>query len=126
MKVFNNPAEQIKRLLQWSDEEYGEFIYNCGIQYLHRYIKSESQAIVDHMVRSRIFWNWWKTHWNLRDRAFLDRKTVNLATSTWRTIYYELHDPNTLAAEIYPNGVVLGESYNTMIAELNKDALCQA
>lgn len=122
----NNTATQVQKLLKWTEQEHSQFIYDCGLAYLTYYIKDEAEVIISHMIRSRIFWNWWKANFRLRDQAFIDRKIVDLKTETWHLIYKELHDPKTLAAEIYPSGVVLGESYNTMIEQLNKDVLCEA
>jgi len=111
--------QQVCEILQWDELQYGEFIYQSGLQYLREYIKDESEAIIDHIIRSRIFWNWWKMNWQYRDQAFVKSSPVKLQMKTCRAIYFELHDARTLAEEIYPNGAVLGESYNNMIAELN-------
>ena len=121
-----NTATEVQQLLKWTAGEHNQFIYDCGLAYLTHYIIDESEVIMSHITRSRIFWNWWKLNWQARDQAFIDRKVVDLKTETWHLIYRELHAPKTLAAEIYPSGVVLGESYKSMIQQLNGEALCEA
>jgi hypothetical protein len=77
------------------------------------------------MVRSRIFWNWWKLHWYARDKAFADSYYKLMRLDCVQEIYESVHDARTLASSIYPNGVVLEESYAIMIEQLNQEALLQ-
>jgi len=115
--------QQVTRLLQWSDQRYAEFIFECGTAYLQHYTRGEGQLIISHIMRSRIFWNWWKMEWELRDRAFIESQVIPLKLDNLLAIYRALHDPAALAGEMTPSGLVLRESYNTMIAELNQEAL---
>lgn len=115
--------QKIESILQWDDLRYSKFIMECGISYLHFYIKGESEEIISHIRRSKIFWNWWKLHWAARDRAFLETNVGIVDYRLARQLYHNLHDPASLAAELYPNGQVLGESYATMIGDLNKEVV---
>ncbi len=129
MTTTKTLQSQVCYLLKWDDQQYSQFIYDCGLEYLRYYIRNESKEIIDHIIRSRIFWNWWKQNWFLRDQVFIDSNPVDLNVQTWRFIYNGLHDPMILAAEIYSNGIVLGESYSLMVAELNdyvNKELCKA
>jgi hypothetical protein len=113
-----NVRAGIMRLLKWDEQQYGEFQYDQGITYLQHYLKQDSHA-ADMLTRSRIFWNWWKNNWSNRDIALLQGAAcTQVSTDAARLIYAELHDGCTLAAEIYPNGVVLGETYARMMGEL--------
>lgn len=113
---------KIVSLLQWDDGRYEKFVMECGIAYLYAYIKDESDEVIGQIRNSKVFWNWWKLHWNNRDEAFLDSVTDAIRKDIARQLYQQLHDPATLAAELHPNGEVLGESYATMISELSKTA----
>jgi hypothetical protein len=127
-----NPTLQQKKVrtaLRWSEEQYADFMYNCGLAYLQFYIGNEPQEVLSHIRKSKTFWNWWKLHWQKRDEEFFQKWKEEVidgncnAGLEWLEIYFEYHDPKTLAAEIYPSGVVLGESYATMIDQLNKEAV---
>lgn len=121
----NNTAiqQQIEKLLQWDDLRYSKYIMECGLMYLRYYIRNEADEIIDHIRRSKIFWNWWKLHWETRDKAFIETNVDIVDYRLARQLYQNQHDPATLAAEIYPNGEVLGESYAMMIGQINKEAV---
>lgn len=121
MTINSNLQQQIETLLKWDDLYYSKFILEGGISYLHFYIKDEGGEIIDHIRRSKIFWNWWKLHWAARDKEFIETNVDVLDYRIARQIYNSVHDPATLAAQIYPSGVVLGESYASMIDQMNKE-----
>jgi hypothetical protein len=108
----------VRRELRWTEMEYLGFQYDQGIAYLMAYLNGDEYS-VNVMERSRIFWQWWKNHWRTRDESFLEQ-VVNTTfdLSTRREMYLDTHDAVVLAKSIYPNGVVLNESYAVMITEL--------
>ena len=115
----------IEQLLGWSQFEYGNFQYECGLAYLRHYI-THDQWGQDMLQRSRLFWNWWKNQWAFRDEAFLAEHAEGLnkvRMETRITMYKYVHDAAMLASEIYPNRTVLDESYCMMIDELHKEIL---
>lgn len=125
-------AKQLKAvvidLLQWDELEYATFQYECGLAYLRHYIPGDNWG-QDMLQRSKLFWNWWKNQWTLRDESFcamdseVPTSRVGISTENLRRLYLHLHDAAILASDIYPNRVVLEESYSQMIEELNKEAL---
>ena len=108
--------EKVCRLLEWDDQQYAEFQYETGLNYLRHYIGFDPQAI-DMLTRTRTYWNWWKNQWAIRDNQFIKADKPQLTTEFWIDVYCELHDARTLAAEIYPDGQALGLSYAGMIQE---------
>jgi hypothetical protein len=118
-------AEQqaaIRAVLDWSELEYGTFQYECGLAYLRHYITHDKWG-QDMLQRSQMFWNWWKNQWATRDQAFIAEHGEGLKkerTETAQTFYRYLHDPATLASEIYPGRLVMDESYSSMIGSMIK------
>lgn len=109
--------QQVQRLLFWSEEQYAWFQYETGLAYLKFYIRFEYGR--KQLEERKTFWNWWKNHWNNRDAQFLGLQFLQeLSVAERIDIYTDMHDARTLAAEIYPNGVVLGDSYKQMIQQL--------
>lgn len=112
--------KEVAALLNWDMQQYSQFIEDCGIAYLEKYIPNYPQ-VVKQITRSKIFWNWWKAAWEKRDQQFVE--TIDLATDSIIDpveIYTELHDPRSLAEAVYLNGQVLQESYAEMIGQITK------
>jgi hypothetical protein len=73
---------QVMELLQWTEEQYCEHKYECGLVYLkvhlgnagHPITGGEAGEMADDvriMALSAAFWGWWKLHWMLRENDFL-------------------------------------------------------
>lgn len=120
---FNSVQQCVMHVLKRTEQEYAENIYNCGINYLQYYIGEESPAILSEIQKSKTFWNWWRQHWQQRDENFIAIVNSSVGVYDWREVYKEIHDARTLAAEIYPSGVVLGESYDSMMQQLQREVL---
>jgi hypothetical protein len=126
MKLLTQTQKNIISLLQWDDGRMGTFMMECANNYLYHYIQFEADSIIDEIKRSEIFWNWWKDEWAKRDEIFndmhegIDKKMID----KWvvREQYNNMHDPEMLASELHPSGVILGESYARMIGKLNDAA----
>lgn len=122
----NKVKAVVMQLLQWSELEYANFQYESGLAYLRHYIPTDKWG-QDMLQRSRLFWNWWKNQWLLRDECFLavgkEILTNAVSTENLRRLYFHDHNPATLASEIYPNRTVLDESYNQMIHSIHTEEL---
>lgn len=120
--VLQKRADRLKAQvcaeLRWTAEQYDDCWMDAGRVYLQTYLNGDAHS-VETVAKSRIFWSWWKNHWLNRDETFLEF-AVNTAFSVTdkRDNYEELHNPKVLAQCIYPNGVVLSESYALMITDL--------
>lgn len=114
------------KLLQWTELEYAQFQYESGLAYLRHYIPTDKWG-QDMLQRSKLFWNWWKNQWLLREEGFYymenEVQMDKISTDNLRRLYCHLHDAATLASEIYPNRTVLDESYNQMIHSIHMEEL---
>jgi hypothetical protein len=97
-------------ILNWSEQQYAEFKFQQGITYLHRYVPSH-EKMFGLLMQSRMFWNWWKNCWDLRDEVFMEsfNSAIPQMISQRRLeyIYKGLHDARRLVLEIKPAKSVL-------------------
>ena len=75
--------------------------------------------VINQLERSKIFWSWWKNSWANRDDVFIANNIIS-NLNVKEELYLALHDALTLAEELRPDAIVLGESYKVMIGELIK------
>ena len=106
-------------LLNWTEMQYAEYVYNTGLEYLKEYLCGDMHAI-SILERSPIFWAWWKNHFTNRDEKFvmLNRTTPIHSREICLQLYEHYNEPAMLADSIHPNSVVLNESYALMITEV--------
>ena len=112
---------EVIKTLQWSEEQYFDYIFQCGVAYLNKYIPQYPQ-VVKQIIKSKIYWNWWRLHWEQRDKEFL--KSIDYAPHPLLDpveIYQEHNDPRTLAEAIYLSGKVLENSYAEMIGKITAE-----
>lgn len=115
----------ICEMLMMTEMEYGEMQYEEGVRYLSTYIEGDDWG-QNILLRARIFWNWWKNHWELRDRCFLHLSLQERQSqSTMRAVYAQCNDGEALATNIHPNGVIMNESYAEMIDRLHREILTE-
>jgi len=112
--------EQVCKILHWSELEYANYQYEQGLAYLHAYIPRDPLGIQE-LESSRIFWNWWKNQWVIRDETFLQTNCYNARSA--HHVYFFYHNANELAKELHPRAVVLGKSYASMIGDFIKSIL---
>jgi hypothetical protein len=114
MAVMNN--------LDWTEFEYAEFQYIQGLEYLDAYLKGIIGPL-ETLLKSRIFWNWWKNHWSQREASFII--THDLRLDQRRDIYKRMHDGRMLATEFHPHREILEESYADMFHTIVKQEVKQ-
>jgi hypothetical protein len=115
-----NLKEQVLKVLQWGEQTYCDHQYNTGLAYLNYYIPTDAMWM-EFLVRSKIFWNWWKNKWAERDQAFMVQvggAWEHVKVSTLVELYLQLNDPYELSHDCKPHGVVLTESYARMMQEV--------
>jgi hypothetical protein len=104
-------------LLAWDELAYTQFQYDMGNAYLQYYLPKDVQG-VNLLTRDRMFWAWWVNHWIARDEQFVNSITGKpVSRRVLLCLYLGLNDPATLATEIYPNGVILGEFFEKYMAQ---------
>lgn len=110
--------QKICTVLGWTEDQYAFYQYNTGLAYIAVYMDTD-EAGADNLGRSRMFWNWWKNHWTSRDDTFLSYNIKPaLSTNHLEELYFNMHDAATLAAAIYPSGVIMKESVTEIINQL--------
>lgn len=120
---MKSAKEQVMKLLNWDANQYAEFQYKMGCQYLQAYIPNCPQQI-DELIENKIFWNWWKNEWLFRDNAFINSDIMKVKPATAKAIYLANNDAEVLVFEIYPSGVVLNSRYAEMINNVQTAAQC--
>jgi hypothetical protein len=113
------------QLTGWTGEQLNLFVYETAEAYLAGFIPSYPQ-VVTQIMKSPIFWNWWRSHWKNRDVQFMEKCYGWDEGSEARIeVYQNIHDAQTLLHAIYLNGQVLEESYAEMIGQITKAQLRQ-
>ncbi len=108
---------QVCELLGWDEQQYAEYQYNTGLEYMELYTLDDAMAC-EVLERSKIFWSWWKNAWANRDECFMVEKIKLIDRATAIALYYGVHDALALAEELRPDAIVLGDSYKQMIGEV--------
>lgn len=120
-KIDTTIQQQVLQLIGWDEQQYTQFIYDCGLAYLQAVINDESEYIASFIRRNEIYWNWWKMNWEMRDQEFIEQcYGWDEGIASRVEVYKIINDPRTLAASIYLNGQVLQNSYAVMIEDLHK------
>jgi hypothetical protein len=109
--------KEVCRLLVWTELEYCNFQYECGLRYLAVYLNGDQWG-VDLIHRCRAFWSWWKSHWVTRDQEFIAHAHFPCVRENLNPLYLSQHEPDALAKAIYPNGFVLQDTYAEMMVKL--------
>ena len=107
--------QRICKLLGMTEEQYARHQYDTGLAYLQLYLHGTEPATRE-LEGNRIFWNWWKNLWALRDLRFLQDQHQG---NHW-AIWLNSHDAAMLAAERTAPARLMGSSYAVMIGKLIK------
>lgn len=117
---MHSAKHQVMKLLCWTEMEYAAYQEKNGRLYLQYYIP-KCPDMIDTMVESRIFWNWFKNQWLMRDEIFIRDLQVQCSDVDFcRAVYQALNHPDRLVDEVYPSGMLMQNGYAVMIGELNK------
>lgn len=100
--------QQVQNLLHWDELRYCHFKYRQGIQYLRLYTQGDD-GMLNWLERNRLFWNWWKIQWALRDSVYAEDAGRLGQLQHRRLLYTSLHNPYTLIHEIVPPVDVFGD-----------------
>lgn len=103
-------VRKICKLLNWTEMQYNEFMYNCGRCYLIYFTNNDEDAI-NRLERSRMFWNWWKNGFALRDAVYLESDVARLHYENRMLLYLHMHDALALSEEIKPNSIILKDAF---------------
>lgn len=99
-------------MLRLTELDYNWMQLEEGKRYLDTYLRGDEYN-VHVMETSRIFWAWWRNHWNLRDEQFV-REHRQTDVKHLMPLYRQHNSGSMLAGHISPNSVVLRESYHLL------------
>lgn len=111
--------QQVCRMLQIDELEYASRQFEAGCEYLQAYITEDTEGIAA-LQRSPVYWAWWRNHWALRDEQFCTGHVSSLSLLLRHQLYTQLHNPQLLATELRPNGIVLQLAYAEMIEQYHQ------
>ncbi len=109
---------RVLALLRMSEMDYNWIQLEEGKRYLDAYLNHDEYS-VSVMETSRIFWAWWRNHWNLRDEQFV-RDHSRTDVKQLLKLYRQYNSGSMLAQNITLNSVVLVESYHLMTHRIVK------
>jgi hypothetical protein len=112
--------ELVLALLDWSEEKYGNFVFDMATFYLKRQCGADEFG-VKMLLESKIFWSWWKNHWAQRDSNFLAIWADCNCLIDVVNEYEFLHNQANL--HISPNKTVLELSFSMMIKGFIKEGV---
>ncbi|ASZ11075.1 hypothetical protein KTO58_19860 [Chitinophaga pendula] len=118
--------ERILSLLSIDEVEYFSMQFETGLLYLSLIIKDAT--IRQYIGTSPQYWKWWNNQWLLRDEQLVHRAEFSnyviddAGNLCYEQCYYShYHDAHRLANEIFPNSIVLNDSYAAMVQFLIDD-----
>lgn len=112
----------VLRALGWDDLQYGQFQFETGLEYLHRYF-GDDEGIISHASKHPLFWKWFRNHWHNRDYEFLQH-TKHLPVIAKIREYKALH--NMQGFRYKPHRVVMEKYiYEEMIYPITHEEVNQ-
>ncbi len=113
-------TEKVLGLIGWDAGRLNQLVYDCAEKYLTGFMPAYPQ-IISQLMKNSIFWSWWKRHWGMRDREFMEScEGIDEPVEYRAMLYLQIHDPMTLLSAIYLNGQVLESTYARMIGEVTR------
>jgi hypothetical protein len=97
------------KLLEITEQAYGEVVMNCAYAYLHSQLGDS--VIGAELEKSALFWAWWRNHWHDVDMDFVNEvKHMDVAE---RNSYYAIvHNHQTF--EYTPQKSILQDALKTV------------
>ncbi|MBB4106653.1 hypothetical protein [Pedobacter zeae] len=111
-------SQQVRRLLNWSELQYSDYIAKKGIEYLKSIIDADDWAL-EQLTKSGQFWKWWRNHWYQRDQVFLVKRKPAHSVSALLVDYDYLHT----VAGVYPYADIMEQAYGLLMEGINKKAV---
>jgi len=117
------PAKDIEaRVLQLTGlkaPQRAEMVFENAYRFLERYIGQDDWA-ESYITQSRVFWQWWRLQWRIRDEVFLARvKGRRYGRHQMCSLYQREHCPMKLAG--LPPAALIHKEYSRMMDEVHKE-----
>ena len=109
-------SSEARELLHINELEYGQFIMDMGLKYL-RVNMGLSEECIALLITDKIFWNWWKVQWYIREANFIEKvKVRNMPLNERVHIHSIVHSPGFL--NNYPHRGVMEDTYAEMMGKM--------
>lgn len=110
--------KQTAKALGITDTAYSWRMYRYGLAFLRFYTSPIERRMYE---ESKVFWNWWKIQWVMREEGFATTLMgQNPEQRIW--LWEKLHDPHILSQERTPNGIILGDNWSVMRRQAQQEA----
>lgn len=73
--MHNKNTQQVQKVLGYTHTGYALMIEYAGYAWLDRYFATDAE-LKNVFVTSKMFWQWWVNHWDLRDAEFLKETSL--------------------------------------------------
>jgi hypothetical protein len=98
--VFASTDEAVLELLQWEIEQLSWMKYTNGCTYLAMLVGSDAE-LLSRLENSKLFWNYWKNCWQIRDEVFVHQEGLEeQRLAVRRDLYNMMHLPKYLLEDV--------------------------
>lgn len=115
-ELFFHVQRTVCFVLKISEVNNNEHIHRAGLQWLEFNIMDE--VFRRTLAGSRLFWNWWRNQWAMRDLQYLNSIEKGDTDADKKENYLWSHNPRMLSGGIHPMSIRLQKSYAKMIGYL--------
>lgn len=106
--------QQVCARLGVTVDALSETMLETGVSFLKAYYK-DVPLMASLMERDRMFWNWWKVEWHLRNLTFLeDDEMFHLSSWKQLLVYSEFNNYEALIGQIRPPRIVTLPVYKSL------------
>lgn len=111
-------GKQVQQLLGWSLQQYHQFMYDMGLEFLEQYFPNDPWWR-SQLEGNSMFWAWWRNLWLLREELFL-KHAADILWADRIDEYRRLHNPVELADENTQMGRFVDTSYCRMMRDIQR------
>lgn len=99
--------ELIIKSLRITEDQYCALVEQFAFDWLFNRL-TNLECVTRQLAKSKLFWDWWKNQWEIRDEKFIRDSNIALITETLegntltmaRDLYRMTHDPKTLTVKL--------------------------
>ena len=108
---------QVMKLLNWNDQQYADFQFEQGYEYLKYWIGEDAFGFAELPLTSA-YWAWWRNHWHKRDMSFVE-SAKQMSLNERLTRYHFIHKPETI--QYSPQKAIMENAYAEMIYKVTHE-----
>ena len=99
--------ELIIKSLRITELEYAALVESFAFDWLCSRL-TNLKCVINQLSKSKLFWDWWKNQWEIRDEKYIRDSNIALITETLegntltmaRDLYRDTHNPLTLTVKL--------------------------